>query len=328
MLTEERPIDPALLAAVEETLAMPGEADGLELPEAEARRLASELRARKLADATAPAYPVRRDNWYVTAPGREIPLALYRSAVDPADPADTGDTADTPARPLLYFHGGGWAVGSIVTHDALCAHLAATTGMAVISVHYRRTPENPYPAQQADGQAALDWLERHASILGLDFGSGWVIGGDSAGAHIALTTAYALRGLERAPRAQLLFYPALDPGLDTLSARLYADGPALTRASMRWYWRSLLGGGMPEGALPLRWPDLSALPATVLVTAEHDLLRDEGELLHQRLAAQGVDVRFKRAPGMLHGFARLLNASEAARRQVDEATDALLSLLR
>nr|WP_255581659.1 alpha/beta hydrolase [Cupriavidus sp. AU9028] len=295
---------------------MPGEADGVELPEAEARRLASELRARRLARATGGHERVLRDNWYVTAPGREIPLALYRR------------DADTPARPLLYFHGGGWAVGSIVTHDALCAHLAARTGMAVISVHYRRTPENPYPAQQADGQAVLDWLLRHAAILKLDFGPGWVIGGDSAGAHVALTLAYALRGLERAPRAQLLFYPALDPGLDTLSARLYADGPALTRASMRWYWRALLGGGMPEGALPLRWPDLSALPSTVLVTAEHDLLRDEGELLHQRLAAQGIDVRFRRAPGMLHGFARLLNASEAARRQVDDAADALLSLLR
>lgn len=316
MPIELSPIDRALLAAIEETVTLPSESGGAGLSEADARRAASELRARKLAAAGAPSTSVWRDNWYVAAPGREIPLRIYRW-----DP-------DAASRPLLYFHGGGWAVGSIVTHDALCSHLACVTGVPVISVHYRRSPENPYPAQQQDGEAALDWLRRHAAVLGLDFSNGWLIGGDSAGAHIALTMAYAMRHADGAPVGQLLFYPALDPALDTDSARHYANGPALTHASMQWYWRALLGDTLPDGALPLRWPALSGLPDTVLVTAEHDLLRDEGEQLHQRLVEDGVKVAFRRAPGMLHGFARLLNVSEAARAQVDDAAAALLSMLR
>lgn len=316
MPTETSPIDPALLAAVEETAALPPQGRACSLDEAEARRLAAELRARKLAAGAAPVPGVCCDDWHATAPGREIPLRLYRR------------DAVRPSRPLLYFHGGGWAAGSVVTHDALCQHLAASTGLAVISVHYRRTPENPYPAQQEDGQAALEWLRRHAPVLGLDFSGGWVIGGDSAGAHIALTLAYALRNSRNAPIAQLLFYPTLDPALDTASARHYADGPALTRASMQWYWRALLGNAMPQAALPLHWPELSGLPDTVLYTAEHDLLRDEGEQLHRRLVANGIRVQHRRAPGMLHGFARLLHVSDAARAQVDAAAAALLSMLR
>ena len=291
------------------------------LPEAERRRQASERAAAELPRVAARG--VVRTDVYVTAPGREIPVRLYRPA-----------RADAQARlPLMpYAHGGGWVVGSIATHDTLCAELAAHTGYLVASVHYRRAPEHPHPAQLDDLWDATAWLLRHAGALGIDEARPLALGGDSAGAHLALACAWRAR--REAPGRYdrlLLFYPALDPALASASAGQFAQGPGLTRASMQYYWQALLSGAAradQAAALPLAWPPHQlSLPATVLVTAETDLLRDEGEAYVRRLQAAGVNVAHWRAAGMIHGFARMLAASPAARRHVRRACRALLSIV-
>ncbi|WP_157666708.1 alpha/beta hydrolase [Bordetella genomosp. 13] len=313
-------IDADLLDVLRRTAEIETQSASWKLPEAERRRLVSERAAAMLPRASEPG--VERTDLYAVSAGREIPIRLYRRA--------GGDAARAPL--MLYAHGGGWVVGSIATHDTLCAELAACTGHAVASVHYRRAPEHPHPAQHEDLWEAGDWLLRHARALGLDGDSPMAVAGDSAGAHLALGVAWrAQRQTPGRYGRQLLFYPALDPGLGSDSVRLYADGPGLTRAAMQYYWRSLLGedatGDAHRAALPMRWQGSElALPPTVLVTAETDVLRDEGEAFASRLLAAGVPLRHWRADGMIHGFARMLAASAAARAHVRRACEAFVEL--
>lgn len=317
-------IDPELQQVLREVAAIEAASRDWMLPDPERRRRVSELSAQCL-----PVPRLRgmqRIDAYAGAAGREIPLRIYRSARAPERP-----------RLMPYFHGGGWVVGSIATHDALCAELAERTGYMVASVHYRRAPENPHPAQHEDAWEAMDWLSRHAGLLGADAASPMALGGDSAGAHLALGCALRAEH-EAAGRIDrmLLFYPALDPAPPADaptgggSAQAYRDGPGLTRAAMDYYWDALLGGVPPAQAdslaLPMRWPAAQRLPATVLVTAEIDLLRDEGEAYARRLAAAGVAVRHWRAAGMVHGFARMFTASAAARGHVRRACRQLVSI--
>lgn len=313
-------IDADLLGVLQLTAEVEAESKTWGLPEAERRRQASERAAAAL-----PRLSIRgvtRADVYATSPDGEIPIRLYR-------PSGEGSAARPPL--MLYAHGGGWVVGSIATHDSLCAELAARTGYVVASVHYRRAPEHPHPAPLDDLQYAADWLARHAVALGLDTERPMALGGDSAGAQLALACAWRAR--REAPGRydrMLLFYPALDPALSSESAARFAQGPGLTRDAMRYYWDALLGGpprAGQEDALPMDWPaDELALPAAVLVTAEIDLLRDEGEAFARQLKAAGVPVAQWRARGMIHGFARMLAASSTARRHVRRACRELLSL--
>jgi len=312
-------IDPQLQQVLRDVAAVEADSRNWKLPEPERRRLVSELSAQRM-----PARRIagmRRTDACVGGPGREIPLRLYRSARAPERP-----------RLMPYFHGGGWVVGSIATHDTLCAELAERTGYLVASVHYRRAPENPHPAPHQDCWDAMGWLLRHAAQLGADGARPMALGGDSAGAHLALGC--ALRAEREAPGRvdrMLLFYPALDPDLASPSVGAHGDGPGLTRAAMQYYWQALLGGAAPAQAdplaLPLQWPAAQRLPAAVLVTAETDLLRDEGEAYARRLAAAGARVAHWRAAGMIHGFARMLAASPAARRHVHRACRELVGLV-
>jgi len=287
------------------------------LPEPERRRQVSERAAALLP--VPRRRSVTRTDLYATVDGREIPLRLYRAA---------GKSGSAPARLMPYAHGGGWVVGSIATHDTLCTELAAQTGYAVASIHYRRAPEHPHPAQHDDLRDAIAWLRRHAAALALDVAGPIALGGDSAGAHLVL--GYAERARREAPGLvdrMLLFYPALDPALASASAGTYAHGPGLTREAMAYYWDALLGRAATRtGALPLESP-VAGLPATVLVTAELDLLRDEGEAYAHRLAAAGVPVVCWRAQGMIHGFARMHAASAAARAHVRRACRMLRSIV-
>lgn len=351
-------IDPQLQQVLRQVAAIEADSPAWGLPEAERRRRVSELSAQCLPALRLPG--MQRSDAYAGAPGREIPLRLYRSAGAPERP-----------RLMPYFHGGGWVVGSIATHDALCAELAERTGYLVASVHYRRAPENPHPAQHEDAWEAVAWLSRHADPLGADGRQPMALGGDSAGANVALGCALrAQRESAGLVDRMLLLYPALDPdpqldidskpqpqagsmhggrsGLQPdsrhgprtgepsgaasaeRSLQLYRDGPGLTQASMDYYWSAFLGGAAPEQAdplaLPLRWPADLRLPPAVLVTAEIDLLRDEGEAYARRLAAAGVQVEHWRAAGMVHGFARMLTASAAARRHVRRACRELVKI--
>ncbi|MEP6702655.1 MAG: alpha/beta hydrolase, partial [Betaproteobacteria bacterium] len=213
---------------------------------------------------------------FLALPGRELPVRLYRPA------------SNSPSALLVYFHGGGWVIGSIASHDRLCAELAEASGVAIASVHYRRAPETPFPGPCDDALAAVKALAGLAESLGCDpqqIG----VGGDSSGAHLAIGAAFGARDAGIALRFQLLIYPAIDPRCDSDSHRRFGHGSTLTTADMRWYWAQFLGGcevrGDPRIA-PLAG-DAAGLAPAYIVTAELDPLRDEGEAFGEHLRRAG-----------------------------------------
>ncbi|MFD9410360.1 alpha/beta hydrolase [Streptomyces sp. NPDC059989] len=216
-----------------------------------------------------------------------VPVRVY----DPA-PGATG-------RPLVvYFHGGGWVMCGLDTHDALCRRLAAASGAVLVSADYRLAPEHPWPAAPDDALTVLLWARAQAQALGCD-PARVVVAGDSSGGNLAAVT--ALRAPELAA-GQLLFYPPLDASMDSASVEAYAEGCFHTAAHMAWYWDTYGGDPAHPHVSPLRAPDLSGLPRTLIVLADCDVLRDEGLAYGRRLAAAGVDCTVQLHPGVFHGF--------------------------
>jgi acetyl esterase len=212
------------------------------------------------------------------------------------------------ARPpvLVYFHGGGWVLGSIETHEGMCRAIANEGGVVVVSVDYRRAPEHPFPAAVEDAHAAFAWVLDQADELGADR-SRVAVGGDSAGGNLA--AAACLLARDRGgpvPRLQILLYPITEYDLETPSYREFAEGFFLTRSEMAWYWEQYVPDRELRGhpyASPCRG-ELAGLPPAIVVTAECDVLRDEGEAFAHRLQEAGVTTRLLRFPGMIHGFIR------------------------
>jgi acetyl esterase len=245
----------------------------------------------------------------LSGPGEEV------AAVADAEPAGIPARIYAPLEPaggvVAYFHGGGWAVGSIESFDTVCRALANASGATVASVGYRLAPEHPFPAALEDCVAATRGLaERHP-------GEPVAVAGDSAGGNLALGVARRLRdGL----RAMALVYPVCDAGLNTPSYRDFKDRYGLTAEGMRRYWNLYLGDtdGMQPDTSPLRADDLAGLPPTYVLTAEFDVLRDEGEAMVGKLREAGVDVRHRRFEGTIHGFWRWLAATEVTREAVGE----------
>ena len=216
---------------------------------------------------------------------------------------------------VVHLHGGGFVFHDVDVHDGGCRRLANRTGLAVLSVDYRRPPEHRFPAAPDDVDTALTWLGREAMTLGVD-GPAYVHG-DSAGGNLALVA--ALRNPDRF-EAVVLIYPFLDPSAGFDSYRTAAEGFEPREAA--WYWEQYAGTPAdlddPDLA-PLRSHRLGTLPRTLVVTAEHDPLRDEGEELARRLAEEGVEVTATRYLGQVHGFWRhdsVFPAAEALMRQV------------
>lgn len=206
---------------------------------------------------------------------------------------------------LVFFHGGGFVIGNIDTHDNLCRSLARLTGAVVVSVAYRLAPEHRFPAAPHDCYRALCDLVERARDLGFD-ASRLAVAGDSAGANLAIAVS-RLTQIRKGPRLayQCLFYPATDARCDSASHEAFAEGYFLTREQMRWFWNQYLP--RPEQsddalASPLRAEDLAGLPPTTVISAEYDPLRDEGEAFAQRLQQAGVPTRLMRCEGMIHGF--------------------------
>jgi acetyl esterase len=268
-------------------------------PSPAARRTRMELVVRRLPP---PEDDVARGDAWIVLPGREIAVRLYRPRA-----------GTLPA--IVYLHGGGWVAGSLATHDGPCAALARDADAVVASVHYRRAPESPYPAPNDDTYAALAWLAEHATALDID-ATRIGIGGDSAGAHLALGCAIEAR--ERGgPRIAmlLLIYPVVEPVFDTPSYRAHAASPTLTRDDMIWYWAQYLPKGADDGsarAVPTR-DSLAGLPRAHIVVVGLDPLRDEGVALDARLRAAGVEATLVEAPTLVHGFLRAAPYSAAAR---------------
>ncbi len=218
---------------------------------------------------------------------------------------------------LVGLHGGGFVLGEIDTHDAHWRRVANRTGWAVLAVDYRRAPEHRYPAASDDVDTALRWVLDHGTEHALDVSSVAVVG-DSAGGQLALVAALRNPGLA----AVVLVYPCVDPTGSQPSYHRETGG--LTAADMDWYWQRYLGHGSDDPAsvpreCDLLGADLSALPTTWVLTAEHDPLRDEGELLAARMATAGVSVTATRFGGMIHGFWRwpeLFDAADLSVRQL------------
>lgn len=303
-------IDPALAACLQRFARLDAETPTPGLNYAERRRHLSELQAKLLRRQALPGIAVQHH--YIAAQGREITVRSYWPAAHA-----TGQT-------LVWLHGGGWMVGSLDTHDDLCEHLAHYTGHTVLSVHYRRTPENPFPAAVEDASAVLQWLHQMQGMLPFANGS-VMLGGDSAGGHLALATAvHAVQKTQPQQariQALLLLYPCLIPAQDNASMRMFAQGFGLTDTAMAQYWIELGGEGQPLRTPSLCQAALAQLPPTVVMTASHDILRDEAEdfARHMQALPQGPRVLLQRAEGMVHGFARMLTASPAARQHVEAA---------
>lgn len=231
---------------------------------------------------------------------------------------------------LVYYHGGGWVVGDLDTHDAVARFLARDAGLGVLTVDYRLAPEHRFPAAVEDAHAAFRWAVEHAPALGL--GPARVaVGGDSAGGNLAaVVSQLAVRAGGPVPAAQLLIYPATDLSTKHPSYALFRDGYFLTEGEMDWYRGHYLG---PAGdardprASPLLAADLSGLPPAVVVTAGFDVLRDEGEAYARRLEAAGVAVRATRHRGLIHGFANAAVLSATARAAMHDAAADLRRLI-
>jgi acetyl esterase len=225
------------------------------------------------------------------------------------------DGDDLPV--LLYAHGGGWVMGDLETHDGLCRHLAAATGWAVLSVDYRRAPEAPHPAAIDDVEAALAWARRRASVV--------AVAGDSAGGQIAAVVARRQRDLGSPVAAQVLICPALDPAL----AYPELDDYGLSTEEMRFFWDAYAPAGINRASPdvdPFR-ASFTDLPPAIVLTAELDVLRDEGERYAAALLAAGVPVVSVRYQGVNHNFVRKLALFDAAHVAVAQIAVALRLLV-
>ncbi|MEU7580987.1 alpha/beta hydrolase [Streptomyces sp. NPDC041068] len=226
----------------------------------------------------------------------DLPVRIYLP-----DP----DAFPDPRPTVVFFHGGGYTLCGLDSHDATARGLCAGAGAAVVSVAYRLAPEHRFPAAVDDAYAALCWAAGECAELGGDPGV-LVTAGDSSGGGLATAVALRARDL-RGPAValQVLIYPVLDAAQDTASYRENAEGYFLTAAHMRWFWQQYLG---PDGdgahplASPLRAADLAGLPPAHVVTAGCDPLCDEGLAYAERLRAAGVEVVLAHYPEMFHGF--------------------------
>ncbi len=252
----------------------------------------------------------------IDGPGGPIPIRVVR----PIRP-DEG-----PLPVVVYFHGGGWVVGDLASHEGLCRALANASGAIVASVGYRLAPEHPFPAAADDAFAAYSWFASRAGEVGGD-PSRVAACGDSAGGNLAAVVCLMARdrGVP-GPTLQALAYPALDCDFETESYRRFAEGHLLSRDEMMWYWDQYLPDRADRArpyASPLRAESLAGLPPALVITAGHDVLRDEGERYAGRLHAEGVPTTLSRYPGMIHGFLRRYPFFDEGRRAVDEVATAL-----
>jgi acetyl esterase len=250
----------------------------------------------------------------------EVPVAgatIAARAYTPEGLAGEGAPA------LAFFHGGGWVVGSLETHDRLCRALAEKAGCKVIAVDYRLAPEHPFPTPVEDVAAAFRWIAGNAAALGVD-SARIAVGGDSAGGNLSAVLCQSVRDAGDAlrPCFQLLLYPATDFAGDYASRAENAEGYMLTEDLIGWFGGHYMGGWTkPEDPRlsPLRAPSLADLPPALVVTAGYDPLQGEGIAYADALKAAGVPVTFRDYPGMLHGFLNFGGAVKVAERAVGEA---------
>ncbi len=258
------------------------------------------------------------DRW-IPGPGGQLKVRAYA-------PAGTGTFPI-----LVYFHGGGFVVGSVDTHDGLCRAITNASGCLVVSVDYRLAPEHPFPAAVQDAYAATQWAATHGAELNGD-PTRLAVGGDSAGGNLAAVVAIMARE-QGGPSLgyQLLIYPVTDYNFDTVTYTENGTGYMLSREDMEWYWHLYLASevdGRHPHASPLRAEDLRGLAPALVITAEYDPLRDEGEAYAARLKGAGVPVVLSRYEGVTHNFVRLHPVLDQGKRAVEQIGTALREALR
>jgi len=253
-------------------------------------------------------------NRTIPGPAGEIPVRIYTPE------------GDGPFPVLVFFHGGGWVICTLDTHDGQCRSLANGAGCVVVSVDYRLAPEHKFPAAPEDCYAATKWAAEHATELNGD-AARLAIGGDSAGGNLTAVVAQMARD-QGGPQLvfQLLVYPATDFTAQNVSKKENSDGYGLNIEDMEWFENHYLNSKDDETnplASPMLARDLSNLPPALVITAEYDPLRDVGEEYGHRLQAAGVPATVSRYDGMIHGFFGMANLFDKAGQAVNEASQAL-----
>ena len=267
-----------------------------------------------------PPEPVARiEDFTIPGPAGDIPVRLY--SPDP----------DTQLPVLVYYHGGGWVIGDLDSHDPLCRTLANRANVVVLSVHYRLAPEHKYPAAADDSYAAAQWVSEHGAEIGAD-GSRIAVCGDSAGGNLSAVVSLMARdrggpGL----RGQVLIYPVTNLDFGTDSYRDNGDGSkGLSEDGMRWFWQHYVrtqSEGFEPYASPLRADTIADLPPALVITAEYDALRDEGELYADRLERGGVTTQLTRYDGVIHGFVGMFAAVPEGNTAVNQIAEFLKETL-
>jgi len=308
------PIHPQVKKILEEAAAL-GLPDYQDLSPVEARKQMLEL--------TSPVDPLlaveRVENFMIPGPKGEIPIRLYYPSGDP------------PFAVLVYFHGGGWVMGDLDTHHGVCHALAKRSSCLVVSVDYRLAPEHRYPSAIEDAYAATSWVAQNADYIQAD-PDRLAVGGDSAGGHLAAVVALMARD-RKGPRIdlQVLIYPITDCKFNTPSYIENKEGYMLTIDLMKWFWNHFIedeGQANDPYVSPLRAKNFSDLPQALIITAEYDPLRDEGEAYGKRLQEAGVKVTLSRYPGMIHGFIRMNARLDKAKEALDEVAGRLRGVFR
>ena len=254
----------------------------------------------------------------IPGPTGPIPVRVYRPSVDEALPV------------CLYFHGGGFVIGSLTSHDPVCRELAASANVTVVAVDYRLAPEHPFPAGVEDCWAALQWVAANGEELRVD-SSRLAVAGDSAGGNLAAVMTLRARDAGGPLIAfQLLIYPAVS--VDEFPSRSHPDTQTifLNVELMRWFWQNYVDDGVDTASwevAPIVADDLSGLPTAWVITAECDPLRDEGEAYAKRLVEAGVAVDYRHIETMPHAFFHMCGALPAAKAAVTEAAEALRKAL-
>ncbi|MDQ1503155.1 MAG: acetyl esterase [Actinomycetota bacterium] len=249
-------------------------------------------------------------------PEGDIPLRIFTPA---------GSDGDGPRPGILYFHGGGFSTGSIDLVEPVCRALANRSGCIVIAVGYRLGPEHPYPAAVTDAYVATTWIAANGRHFGIDRAR-LVVMGDSAGANLATVTCMVIRDNEDEVdiALQVLIYPVTDLAhQDTPSYKENGEGYLLTNGMMSWFKGHYLAGCGEEAVAepycsPMFMGELDGLPPAIIVTAEYDPLRDEGEAYGARLEQAGIPADVRREDGMIHGFFWMGGAIDRGRELLDE----------
>jgi acetyl esterase len=254
------------------------------------------------------------ENRTIPGPAGDIPVRIYT-------PEGQG-----PFGALVYFHGGGWVIGTLDTVDSTCRMLANRAACKVVSVDYRMGPEHKFPAAAEDCYAATRWVQQNGPTIDVD-PARLAVGGDSAGGNLAAVVCLMARD-RGGPRIayQVLIYPVTNYAFDTASYRDNADGYLLTKDMMVWFWNHYIRGpedGKSPYASPLLVENTSGLPPALVITAEYDPLRDEGEAYAASLRRHGVKVKSSRYPGIIHGFFGMPASFSDAQTAVEEAAQEL-----